>query len=140
MPEILIAEDEGHIRDLLEDELGRMGFVVDAVGNGKDALEKIDGQSYDLLLIDLLLPGLSGVEVIKLLRETRPHVPIVGLTDYLGHGFMAESKRLNVTVFAKPASFLNLVKLLKEAHEWNSGDELEEHLKIHSITEMQMAS
>jgi two-component system response regulator RegX3 len=80
MPDrILVAEDEAAIADAVEYALEAEGFEVDAVGDGNVALEQARTGSYDLLVLDLMLPGISGVEVCRRLRSESP-VPILMLT------------------------------------------------------------
>jgi two-component system response regulator RegX3 len=76
---ILVVEDEPAISDAVEYALEAEGFDVDAVGDGNVALERARAEAYDLLVLDLMLPGLSGVEVCRRLREDSP-VPILMLT------------------------------------------------------------
>ena len=80
MPErILIVEDEPAIAEAVEYALKAEGFDVEAVDDGNEALEQARRRPYDLLVLDLMLPGLSGIEVCRRLREASP-VPILMLT------------------------------------------------------------
>jgi two-component system, OmpR family, response regulator RegX3 len=80
MPQrILIVEDEPAIAEAVEYALKTEGFEVEAVDDGNTALEQARAQPYDLLVLDLMLPGLSGVEVCRRLRDESP-VPILMLT------------------------------------------------------------
>ena len=79
MTRILLVEDEESYRDPLTYQLTREGYEVIAVGNGLDALEAFDADGADLVLLDLMLPGLSGTEVCRRLRS-RSNVPVIMLT------------------------------------------------------------
>jgi two-component system, OmpR family, response regulator RegX3 len=80
MPErILIVEDEPAIAEAVGYALRSEGFEVEAVDDGNNALERARSEPYDLLVLDLMLPGLSGTEVCRRLREENP-VPILMLT------------------------------------------------------------
>jgi DNA-binding response OmpR family regulator len=80
MPErILIVEDEPAIAEAVEYALTAEGFEVEAVHDGNDALEQARSRPYDLLVLDLMLPGLSGTEVCRRLRQDNT-VPILMLT------------------------------------------------------------
>jgi two-component system, OmpR family, response regulator RegX3 len=80
MPErILIVEDELAIAEAVGYALRSEGFEVEAVDDGNNALERARSEPYDLLVLDLMLPGLSGTEVCRRLREENP-VPILMLT------------------------------------------------------------
>jgi two-component system response regulator RegX3 len=76
---ILIVEDEPAIAEAVEYALKAEGFDVEAVDNGDGALAQARAQAYDLLVLDLMLPGLSGVEVCRRLRDESA-VPILMLT------------------------------------------------------------
>ena len=76
---ILVVEDEAAIADAVEYALRAEGFDVEAAADGEGALERARSRPYDLLVLDLMLPGLSGIEVCRRLREESP-VPILMLT------------------------------------------------------------
>ena len=76
---ILIADDEPAIVDAVAYALRGSGFEIDAVGDGESAMRAVDEKTYDLLILDLRLPGLSGVEVCRRLRA-ESDVPILMLT------------------------------------------------------------
>lgn len=79
MTRILIVEDEDSFSEALSYLLGREGFEVGVVDTGPKAIEEFDRHGADLVLLDLMLPGLSGTEVCRQLR-TRSNVPIIMLT------------------------------------------------------------
>lgn len=79
MTRILVVEDEASFSDALSYLLGREGFEVSVADNGVKAVEEFDRNGADLVLLDLMLPGLSGTEVCRQLR-TRSNVPIIMLT------------------------------------------------------------
>jgi two-component system, OmpR family, response regulator len=66
---ILVADDEGDIRDLLTFKLGQAGYTVQAVGNGTQALAAIEADPPDLAVLDFMMPGLSGIDVLRKIRE-----------------------------------------------------------------------
>ena len=79
MSKILIVEDEEALSDPLAFLLGREGFQTIVVDNGLDALPVFDREGADLVLLDVMLPGMSGMEVCRKLREVSS-VPIIMLT------------------------------------------------------------
>ena len=79
MTKILAVEDEASFSDALAYLLGREGFEVILADSGTAAIELFDRQGADLILLDLMLPGLSGTEVCRQIR-TRSNVPIIMLT------------------------------------------------------------
>jgi DNA-binding response OmpR family regulator len=77
---ILVAEDQADIRDLIVMNLRAAGYEVDAVGDGSAALASQNERESDLLILDLMMPGLDGLEVCKALRARGRHTPILMLT------------------------------------------------------------
>jgi two-component system response regulator RegX3 len=77
---ILVVEDEPAISDAVEYALREAGYEVDAVGDGDRALAEARTRRYDLMVLDLLLPGTPGLEVCSQLREEQSDLPIVMLT------------------------------------------------------------
>src|SRR5688572_299198 len=69
MLNILVAEDDLGIQTLLRTILTREGFVVDCVGDGVAALERLGATRYDVILLDLMMPNLSGADLIEMLAN-----------------------------------------------------------------------
>lgn len=79
MTRILIVEDEASFSEALTFLLGKEGFVVDSAATGSEALAKFDSGNFDLILLDLMIPELSGIEVCRAIRA-KSQVPIIMLT------------------------------------------------------------
>jgi len=79
---ILVAEDEKTQRDLLEGFLKREGFSVDAAANGREALQKLQGNLFDIVLIDYKMPELDGLQTLKEIRKRYVDLPVVMMTAY----------------------------------------------------------
>ncbi|WP_446742110.1 sigma-54-dependent transcriptional regulator [Silvibacterium acidisoli] len=79
---ILIIDDEAAIRESLETLLMLEGYTVELAINGEEGLERIEHNSYDLILLDLALPGKNGLEVLQLIRERQPALPVIMITAY----------------------------------------------------------
>ena len=79
---ILVVEDEQDIRDLLVFNLQKNGFNVRAVDNGEKALSLIRTDNFDLILLDLMIPGISGFDLTRILKndDETSEVPIIMLT------------------------------------------------------------
>jgi two-component system, OmpR family, response regulator RegX3 len=77
---ILVVEDDRAISDAVDYALREAGYDVDAVGDGDVALERARDRSYDLMVLDLLLPGRRGIDVCRTLRAEQNDLPIVMLT------------------------------------------------------------
>lgn len=80
MTRILVVEDDAKVIDYLKRELQQSGFGVDLAGDGEEGYARIRSSSYDLILLDLRLPKMSGFDLIPLIRERSPAVPIIAVT------------------------------------------------------------
>lgn len=79
MTKILIVEDEASFSEALTFLLGKEGFAVDSASTGSEALAKFESGNFDLILLDLMIPEISGIEVCRTIR-TKSQVPIIMLT------------------------------------------------------------
>jgi len=79
---ILIVDDETEIRESLQTLLELEGYRVDTAENGEDGLARIAGQPFDLVLLDLALPGRNGMEVLADIRERDPQLSVIMITAY----------------------------------------------------------
>jgi len=77
---ILVVEDEEKVSRFVVRGLASEGFAVDAAADGTAGLELATTYDYDLIVLDLMLPGLSGTEVLRQIRRSNHHVPILMLT------------------------------------------------------------
>ena len=77
---ILVVDDDDEIRDLLEFDLQQSGYNVEIAKNGLDGLEKALSKSYDLILLDVMMPKMNGFDVCKNIRKANNPVPILLLT------------------------------------------------------------
>lgn len=80
MERILVIEDEPSIAMLLQYNLEKAGYEVLTAADGKEGLEKAVGEHPDLLILDLMLPGMDGMDICKTLRQEKNHIPILMLT------------------------------------------------------------
>jgi DNA-binding response OmpR family regulator len=83
MQKIFVVEDDRFLRDLIAEELKREGFSVSLAVDGEEAVEKIPKEMPDLVLLDLILPGIDGYEVLKQIKEnpTSTKIPVVILSN-----------------------------------------------------------
>ncbi len=107
---ILLIEDEEHLAQALVAGLGAEGFAVDVAATGTEGLEAARTVAYDLILLDILLPGLNGFKVCELLRAEHNWTPIIMLTAKDGEFDEAEALDTGADDFVtKPFSFVVLV-------------------------------
>lgn len=77
---VLTIEDDGAIRRGIVDSLSYAGFSITEASNGHDGLEQAVRGTFDLVLLDLILPGISGLDILRELRAVRPTVPVIILS------------------------------------------------------------
>ncbi len=77
---ILVVDDDPAVRDVLRRGLSYEGFAVDTAGSGEEALTLARERLPDLVILDILMPGLDGFEVLRRLRAADPHLPVLMLT------------------------------------------------------------
>jgi len=81
-PKILLAEDEKPQRDLLEGFLKKEGFSVESAASGREALDKLEGDFFDIILLDYKMPELDGLHTLREVRRLYPDLPVVMMTAY----------------------------------------------------------
>lgn len=80
MRRMLIVDDERDICDCLEHFFSAHGFAVTSAFSGEEALERLDGNPVDVILLDILLPGLSGIEILKQAKARYPEAKVIMVT------------------------------------------------------------
>lgn len=83
-PILLIVDDEPRISDLLTEWL-QSAYTIETAADGETALERITRDTPDLMLLDINLPGVSGLEVLKHVRRARPDLPVIMITATTDH-------------------------------------------------------
>ena len=115
---ILYAEDESIIRMNLTKQLSQYFKTVYAVKNGEEALEMYKKVSPDVLMLDINMPQLSGLEVAHAVRETNKDIPIVILTAYTESPLLLDAVELNLSKYlVKPISKTKLKEALLKVEE-----------------------
>lgn len=79
---ILIVEDEAIARDNLTHVMTEAGHMVVAVSSGTEALQKIGKQEFELVLTDLMLPGMNGIELLEHIKEIQPSTQVIVITGH----------------------------------------------------------
>jgi two-component system NtrC family response regulator len=117
-PKILIAEDEKTQRDLLEGFLKKEGFSVDPVTNGREALQKLEGDFFDIALIDYRMPALDGLQTLREIRRLYPDLPVVMMTAYgTVETAVASMKEGALDYLTKPIDLDELLLILQKVIE-----------------------
>lgn len=79
---ILVVDDDAHILKLYKEELEEAGYEVVMAGTGKEALEVFEKEEPDLVTLDILMPDIDGISLLRRMKELRPRMPIIMSTAY----------------------------------------------------------
>ena len=96
---VLIVDDEKNILLTVSQSLETLHLEVDTAMNGEDALAKLKGRDFGLILLDLRMPGMDGMEVLRRVREIRPDIQIIIITAYGTIELAVEAMRLGAVDF-----------------------------------------
>src|SRR5512145_2490805 len=102
---VLVVDDEGAIRYSVSKTLQRIGYEVDEAATGEEALDMMGKREYDVILTDIRMPGLTGVELLKRIKDQSPDAIVILMTGYASLGTAVESLRLGAHDYLiKPSS------------------------------------
>ena len=79
---VLVVDDEAPVVELFNDLLKKENCSVKGVGSGEDALEAIKKEDFDIVLLDIKLPGMSGLEALKKMKDTNPDLVVIMITGF----------------------------------------------------------
>lgn len=113
MRHILLAEDEEHIRDSVKLNLELEGYKVTEVQNGADAVALAKKQVFDLVLLDVMLPGLDGFEACKLIKQHNNTTPVLFLTALSDSANRIQGLKLADDYLPKPFNLEELILRVK---------------------------
>ena len=115
---VLIVDDEDQLVDAIVERLQLRGFYADGATSGRDALELLSQKPYDVVLLDVRMPGWGGLEIIGEIKERWPALRVVLLT---GHGSSQDAERgLQLGAFEylmKPVEIGTLIRIIHAASE-----------------------
>ena len=79
---VLVVDDEGYIRDLIRDTLRTRNYAAGVAANGAEALDRLSRERYDIVVTDVIMPGMDGLELVKQVRRQHPATRIIVLTGF----------------------------------------------------------
>jgi DNA-binding response OmpR family regulator len=134
---ILIVDDEKNIRLTLSQALETLGAEIDTAANGEEALAKLKGREFGLILLDIRMPGMDGMEVLRLVREIRPDIRIIMITAYGTIESAIEALKLGAVDFLQkpfdPEEIRELVSRVMDR------DRLDEHKLVDYASHIELA-
>jgi DNA-binding NtrC family response regulator len=114
-PSILIVDDNEDLLQTFAMILKRRGFNVETAGNGSSAVEKSKEQTFDVTLMDIVMPEMNGVEAFKKIKEVQPGAPVILMTAYSDEDLIQTAKDEGVRkIIHKPIRIDQLVELITE--------------------------
>jgi DNA-binding NtrC family response regulator len=115
---ILFADDEAHLRDLMQMELPRMGHEVTVCPDGTAALKALERGLYDAALLDLKMPGLSGIDVLAQIKQSSPETQVIILTGHATVDTAVQALRHGAFDYlTKPCKWAELEMILNRVAE-----------------------
>ena len=109
MIRILLAEDDAVMREYLTRALERSGYSVSAVDRGTAALPLLETDSFDLLLTDIVMPEMDGIELAQKAQEIAPGMRVMFITGFAAVTLKAGSAMPNARILSKPFHLRDLV-------------------------------
>ena len=113
---VLIVDDEKAFLDIISERIRARGMDVSIATSAEDALNLIEEQSYDAVIMDYMMPALDGFKALKLMKEKQPEVQIILLTGNVPDEKHSEAKALGaLDVIEKPPDVNHLIQKIKKA-------------------------
>jgi CheY-like chemotaxis protein len=112
---VLIIEDNDVMRELLARMLQRKGYAVKTVANGRDGLALFDSQPFDVVITDMVMPGMNGLELIQALKRARPDVKVIAVSGHDDRiGYLRVALQIGAkAVCLKPVTPADLVQTVR---------------------------
>jgi DNA-binding NtrC family response regulator len=123
---VLIVDDEEELVSALVERLELRGFEAHGFTDGASALDFLDGEACDVVLLDVKMPGLGGLEVIRRIKAKRPRMEVILLTGHGSVKSVEEGMALGAFDYLmKPVKIDNLVRILSAAGARTGGEDSE---------------
>ncbi len=115
---VLVVDDDQAIRDMLTEAFGRAGYLVTTAGSGEDALQTLAGDNIPVIFLDLMLPGIDGMEVCRKIRSGNPIAYVYAITGHPSLFQLADCREAGFDdYFLKPMDLSALFRATEQAFE-----------------------
>jgi two-component system, NtrC family, response regulator PilR len=119
-PRILVVEDDAEMRDLLSDELSEDGYEVTQAENGEEAAEKLSHAVFDVIITDIRMPKVSGMELLTSVTKTHSKTPVIMITAFGNPDTINDaSEKGAFDYLGKPFKIQDLKNTVKRALTWD---------------------
>lgn len=129
-PKLLVIDDDGDTRDVLRATLTQRGFEVACARTGADAIEQLEHDAFDVVISDLNMPGMSGLDLCRRMGQSWPDLPLVLVTGFRSPAMTIAAMRAGACeVISKPIQIDGLLRSITRAleHRPPQGDEVPPH-------------
>ncbi|MGB3472982.1 MAG: response regulator [Erythrobacter sp.] len=116
-PRILLAEDEEAMRAYLARALSNAGYRVETVDRGTDAIPLLESEDFDLLLSDIVMPEMDGIELAQRCAEISPRTKVMFITGFAAVSLRASREQPQAKVLSKPFHLRDLVLEVERVFE-----------------------
>jgi CheY-like chemotaxis protein len=109
MPRVLVIDDQSYVRHTISLMLKTKGFEVDEADRAAAGLKKLEESEFDLVMVDIYMPGMDGVKFIKLMRDRAPDLPVIAMSGVM----LNSSERTALDYFSMVPELSNVLCLKK---------------------------
>jgi DNA-binding response OmpR family regulator len=111
---ILVIEDDPAVLSMIEKHLTGEGYAVITASDGMEGLKRVGSDTYDVVITDIVMPYVSGVGIVSVIKEKKPHIPVIAITGYGKEPESAAMERKADIVLTKPFKMSTLKEHLMQ--------------------------
>lgn len=115
MKKILVVDDEESVRIILKQMLEQGGYSAEVASDGAEALDKLKADNYHMIITDINMPGMDGVELLKKSKELFPKLPVIFVTGFGKDKIILQAMKLGLSNYIeKPFKMDDVLKIVKD--------------------------
>jgi len=116
---ILLVEDDKFIRDTFVERLRNNKHEVSSAKDGQEAIDKITADDFDVVITDIRMPKVNGIEVLKFTKKNKPKIKVIMMSAYLIQGVINEVMKLEADEYIEKSSFLKDITMILDKIVWS---------------------